>query len=151
MPEKIKLIKFNIRDISERYISWLKDPLIVRYTRIKETKIEKIIHYVLQNTTNKNVIFLKILFNKDHIGNVRLFIKRKTISLAIIIGDKKYHGRGIGTEVIRKLIKRIKKIKKIKRVEAFIHKLNYKSVAIFEKNNFTKDNKIDGKWIFNLE
>jgi RimJ/RimL family protein N-acetyltransferase len=151
MAEKIKLLEFNIRDISEKYVSWLKDPLIVRFTKIKKTKIEEIIDYVVENKKRKNVIFLKILYNKNHIGNVRLFIKRKAISLAIIIGEKKYHGRGIGTEVVRKLLIKIKKIKKIRKVEAYVNKLNYRSIAIFKKNNFVKDSKISGKWIFNFK
>ena len=57
MKSKIKLLKFIIRDISEKYISWLKVPLIVRFTRIKETKIEQIINYVIKNAKSKNVIF----------------------------------------------------------------------------------------------
>ena len=150
MKSKIKLLKFTIRDISEKYISWLKDPSIVRFTRIKETKIEQIISYVIKNTKSKNVIFLKILLNKNHIGNVRLFTKKKTISIAIIIGEKKYHGIGIGTEVIKKLVKKIKKMKKMKKIESFINKLNYPSIAIFEKNSFVKDNIVFGKWTLNI-
>jgi RimJ/RimL family protein N-acetyltransferase len=151
MKSKIKLLKFTIRDISEKYISWLKDPLIVRFTRIKETKIEQIINYVIKNTKSKNVIFLKILFNNTHIGNVRLLIERKKISIAIIIGDRKFHGKGIGTEVIKKLVKKIKKMEKIKKIESFINKSNYRSIAIFEKNSFVKDNVAHGKWTLNIK
>lgn len=151
MKNKIKLLKFTIKDISEKYISWLKDPLIVRFTRIKKTKIEQIINYVIKNTKSKNVIFLKILFNNIHIGNIRLFIQRKKISIAIILGDRKYHGKGIGTEVVKKLVKKIKKMKKITKIESFINKSNYPSIAIFEKNGFVKDNVVYGKWILNIK
>jgi RimJ/RimL family protein N-acetyltransferase len=151
LKSKIKLLKFTIKDISEKYISWLKDPLIIRFTRIKKTKIEQIINYVIKNTKSKNVIFLKILFNNIHIGNIRLFIQRKKISIAIILGDRKYHGKGIGTEVVKKLVKKIKKMKKITKIESFINKSNYPSIAIFEKNGFVKDNVVYGKWILNIK
>ena len=151
VKSKIKLLKFTIKDISEKYISWLKDPLIVRFTRIKKTKIEQIINYVIKNTKSKNVIFLKILFNNIHIGNIRLFIEIKKISIAIILGDRKYHGKGIGTEVVKKLVKKIKKMKKITKIESFINKSNYPSIAIFEKNGFVKDNVVYGKWILNIK
>ena len=151
VKSKIKLLKFTIKDISEKYISWLKDPLIVRFTRIKKTKIEQIINYVIKNTKSKNVIFLKILFNNIHVGNIRLFIERKKISIAIILGDRKYHGKGIGTEVVKKLVKKIKKMKKITKIESFINKSNYPSIAIFEKNGFVKDNVVYGKWILNIK
>jgi RimJ/RimL family protein N-acetyltransferase len=151
LKSKIKLLKFTIKDISEKYILWLKDPLIVRFTRIKKTKIEQIINYVIKNTKSKNVIFLKILFNNIHIGNIRLFIQRKKISIAIILGDRKYHGKGIGTEVVKKLVKKIKKMKKITKIESFINKSNYPSIAIFEKNGFVKDNVVYGKWILNIK
>lgn len=151
VKSKIKLLKFTIKDISEKYISWLKDPLIVRFTRIKKTKIEQIINYVIKNTKSKNVIFLKVLFNNIHIGNIRLFIQRKKISIAIILGDRKYHGKGIGTEVVKKLVKKIKKMKKITKIESFINKSNYPSIAIFEKNGFVKDNVVYGKWILNIK
>ena len=71
IKNKIFLLKFKISDITETYISWLRDKSIIKFTKIKNTKIEDIIQYVQENICNNNVIFLKILFNNVHIGNIR--------------------------------------------------------------------------------
>ena len=72
IKNKILLSKFKISDITENYISWLRDKSIIKFTKIKNTKIEDIIQYVQENICNNNVIFLKILFNNVHIGNIRI-------------------------------------------------------------------------------
>ena len=59
--KKILLVKFKISDITEDYISWIKNKSITKFTKIKKNKIEDIIKYVLKNINDKNVFFLKII------------------------------------------------------------------------------------------
>jgi RimJ/RimL family protein N-acetyltransferase len=142
IKKKILLLKFKITDITEDYISWIRNKSITKFTKIKKNKIEDIIQYVLKNITDKNVFFLKVLLNNIHIGNVRIQKmrnKKDEASVAIIIGNKRFHNKGIGGAVIAKVIKIMKKDKNIKTLAAYIYKKNYYSISIFKKNGFVKD------------
>jgi ribosomal-protein-alanine N-acetyltransferase len=142
IKKKILLLKFKITDITEDYISWIRNKSITKFTKIKKNKIEDIIQYVLKNITDKNVFFLKVLLNNIHIGNVRIQKmrnKKDEASVAIIIGNKRFHNKGIGGAVIAKVIKIMKKDKNIKTLAAYIYKKNYSSISIFKKNGFVKD------------
>jgi RimJ/RimL family protein N-acetyltransferase len=154
IKNKILLSKFKISDITETYISWLRDKSIIKFTKIKNTKIEDIIQYVQENICNKNVIFLKILFNNVHIGNIRIQkIKKNRATVAILIGNKRFHNKGIGKIVIAKVIQRLKKDKKIKTLVAYIYKLNYPSAFIFKYNGFIKryKKKTIEQWYLNIQ
>lgn len=142
IKKKILLLKFKITDITEDYISWIRNKSITKFTKIKKNKIEDIIQYVLKNISDKNVFFLKVLLNNIHIGNVRIQKmrnKKEEASVAIIIGNKRFHNKGIGGAVIAKVIKIMKKDKNIKTLAAYINKKNYSSISIFKKNGFVKD------------
>jgi len=154
IKNKIFLLKFKISDITETYISWLRDKSIIKFTKIKNTKIEDIIYYVQKNICNNNVIFLKILFNNVHIGNIRIQkIKKNRATFAILIGNKRFHNKGIGKIVIAKAIQIVKKDKKIKTLVAYIHKLNYPSTSIFRQNGFIKKykKKTNEQWYLNIQ
>lgn len=151
IKNKIFLLKFKISDITETYISWLRDKSIIKFTKIKNTRIEDIIKYVQENICNNNVIFLKILFNNVHIGNIRIQkIKKNRAIVAILIGNKRYHNKGIGKIVIAKAIQILKKDKKIKTLVAYIHKLNYPSASVFRHNGFIKYKKTNEQWYLNI-
>jgi RimJ/RimL family protein N-acetyltransferase len=149
----ILLSKFKISDISENYINWLRDKSITKFTKIKNTRIEDVIQYVQKNIWDSSVIFLKILFNNIHIGNIRIQkIKKSEATIAILIGNRRCHNKGIGKIVIAKAIKIIKKDRKIKTVLAYIHKLNYASQSIFNSNRFIKSyqKKTNEQWYLNI-
>lgn len=155
IKKKILLLKFKITDITEVYISWIRNKSITKFTKIKKNRIEDIIQYVLKNISDKNVFFLKVLLNNIHIGNVRIQKKRnkKEASVAIIIGNKRFHNKGIGRAVIAKVIKIMKNDKNIKTLVAYIHKMNYSSISVFKKNGFVKNVKnqsINQRWSLSI-
>jgi len=142
IKNKISLSKFLISDITENYLIWIRDKSLTKFTEIKNTKIENVIKYVIDN--NKKRSLLKILFNKIHIGNLRIEkIRKGKATLGILIGNKKFHNKGIGTKVIKMAINLLKKDKNIKTIIAGINDLNYPSQSIFKKNNFVKKKNSD--------
>ena len=101
---KILLSKFKISDITENYISWLRDKSIIKFTKIKNTRIEDIIKYVQKNVRDNSVIFLKILFNNFHIGNIRIKkIKKITKELVTDFKVKTGANKGARCEQAGKL------------------------------------------------
>ncbi len=99
----------NRQDLNQRYLSWLKDKKVNQYLdQDKDYKILKlkdciILHKYLQKSHNN--FFLKIIkkSNNLHLGNIRVgevFWDEKISEIAILIGEKKYWGKGYGSEAV---------------------------------------------------
>lgn len=95
-------------DLNERYLSWLNDPEVTRYTEtgIFPTTTEDLDNYYRSVTGSRNDTILAIVDKKSgqHVGNVKLgpihWIHR-CATFGILIGDKGSWGKGIGLEATR--------------------------------------------------
>jgi ribosomal-protein-alanine N-acetyltransferase len=105
--KKIYLRPITIGDASIEYVNWLNDKEVNQYLESRFVlatieNVRKFIESVL--VSNNNYFFAIIDVETDkHIGNIKLgpintFHKRGDIG--ILIGDKNYWGKGIGTEAI---------------------------------------------------
>ena len=65
--------------------------------------------------------------------------KDKSASIAIIIGEKKYHNKGFGIEILQLLINYGFAKIKLHRIEAEIIAYNQISVNLFKKMNFKQE------------
>jgi len=85
-------------------------------------------------------------------GLINLDNEQKNGEVAIIIGEKKYHGKRIGTKILRLLLEHGFKKLKLHRISAEIFEYNIISVKLFERLNFkyelTTKQKLwrKGKW-----
>ncbi len=102
---QIYLSPLTVEDVTEKYISWLNDNEVYRdnsHATFPNTR-EKTMAYVESvSRTNKEIV-LAIRWKKNnvHIGNIalqRINWVSRSAELAIIVGDKKYWNKGIGTE-----------------------------------------------------
>ena len=116
---KLKIKKFELKDISKKYINWLRDKELTKYTEIKNPKITEIYNYVKLNIKDQTVDFWKIIINeKIHIGNIRIkYLSKKSATIGIIIGDKRYKIKGMGKLSLFKSIKILKR----KKIKKFMH------------------------------
>ena len=92
--------------ISKKYINWLNDKEVVKFSSQKKYThtYESCLNYY-KKILKQKCFFLAIFCNKKHIGNIYCKIKSSSsISIRILIGDKKYWGRGIGFKVYCLLI-----------------------------------------------
>lgn len=150
--KKISLRKLNLTtDISNKYLKWMNDPKVQKYTEQKYKKHSKanIKNFVKDKNKSKSEflygIFLKKNNLKIHIGNIKLgpinFI-HKTGEISYFIGDKELWGKGYTTLAIKEIVKIAKKIG-LKKLKAGFHEKNIGSKKVLEKNNF----KLEGKMI----
>jgi [ribosomal protein S5]-alanine N-acetyltransferase len=109
--KKINLRPLCRSDINERYLSWLNDYEVTKYmeTGIFPTTFAELKDFydVMRNKRN-SVLFAIVAKKKDlHIGNIKLgninWIHRFA-DLGIMIGDKKFWGRGYGQEACDMLL-----------------------------------------------
>lgn len=111
--EKIYLKPFLQKDLNDRYISWFNDRVVCRdnshgdpnnpYDRSKATVY---VHFI---ETSKDAYVFAIRWNENskHIGNAALSSidwTKKSGMVTIIIGEKEYWGKGVGTEVYQLLL-----------------------------------------------
>ena len=117
--KKVELRKLNLtKDISKKYLKWMSDLEIHKYTEQKYTKhsLVKIRKFVEEMNKSKNEflygIFLKRNNVNTHIGNIKLgpinFI-HKTAELSYFIGEKDLWGKGYANLAIKEIIKIAKK------------------------------------------
>ena len=125
---KVYLKKFKTNYIvTKKYLKWLKDKNITKFTKIKSNNNKKSIKRYIRDNSNNNSYFLKILVkNKvffSHIGNLKITIEKEAASIALIIGERKFHNSGIGTNVIKEALKFLKKKKFLKSMLSLIKKI----------------------------
>ncbi|MBS1517243.1 MAG: GNAT family N-acetyltransferase [Bacteroidetes bacterium] len=109
--KKIYLTPLSLKDVSSRYIDWLNDSEVCRdnsHAVFPNTKA-KTVSYIksLENSRDEIAFAIRWKVNDLHIGNTAIQkIDRinRSAELAILIGDKKYWGKGIASEVYELLI-----------------------------------------------
>lgn len=134
MP-KVKLVDFTKSMITDSYISWLNDPEIVNYSELrhrKHTKTSCLTYYHSMIASNNQ--FWAILVDGEHVGNLTAYvdIHNKTADLAIIIGKKKYHRKGIGKEAFGNAIALLSKGKSFRKVTAGCMASNLPMISLME-------------------
>ena len=137
----IKIKKYNSTIVSKKYLKWLKDPEVIKYTDQKNKKItlNTIKKFLKKTLESKDSYIFKILYKKNHIGNIKIgpidFLK-KTAPIGYIIGEKKYWNKGLATLAIKKTVELGKKYLKLKSIYSKVNKFNIGSCKALEKNNF---------------
>lgn len=114
LPLEINLNKLFIRslksiDISNRYLDWMNDKEIVKFTEQKHMKhtFKDIEKYVIEKYNSNFDLLFGIFYQSNHIGNIKLGpinFCHKVSDISFFIGEKKYMGHGIMTKVIDYLV-----------------------------------------------
>ena len=143
--EKIILRKLNLKkDISKKYLNWMNDLKVHKYTEQKFTKhsLINIKKFIREKNKSKNEFLYGIILKKKklriHIGNIKLGpinFTHKTGEISYFIGEKNLWGNGYATLAIKEIIKIAKK-KGLKKIKASLYEMNIGSKKILEKNNF---------------
>jgi ribosomal-protein-alanine N-acetyltransferase len=98
-------------DLNERYLSWLNDPAVTRYTEtgIFPSTAEDLDNYYRSVSGSKSDVMLAVLDKKSgrHIGNVKLgpihWVHRRA-TFGILIGEKEFWGKGVGLDATRLMV-----------------------------------------------
>lgn len=106
MINDIKLKKVSKKD-SPSFIRWWKNKELVKLTSGIYEKSDKVLsNYFLNILKTKKDHHYTILLKDKPIGHVALIHKNiNSFEIQIIIGEKKYWGKGYGSEVIRRAVK----------------------------------------------
>ena len=145
---KISIKKFKLEYIkTSNYLTWLKNKLVTknlyRPELLSSFSEKSIYKYVKNLELSKNDFFFSIFLNKEMIGTVKVGHvdwHSKTGDIGIMIGEKKYWGKGYATVTIKKIVKFCKKDLKLRKIVAGTPSNNIGMKKVFLQNGF----KIEG-------
>ena len=129
---KVVLEPFSIKFVNNDYLAWMKDSETAKFIKkAKQNTSLNDLHLFANKMIDSNFdYFFAILFKKNskHIGNVRLGpvdFKGMKSNFGILIGNKNFHGIGIGTEVLN-----------LKKIVFPVVKKNIPAMGLYKKNGF---------------
>lgn len=133
-------------DCTQRYLNWLYDEKIIKPlgTTHKNQTIETIKEFVKLMRESNNDYFFAILYENEHIGNIKLGPinwKNKEAEISYFIGKTKYWGKGFATQAV-KLVSNFAFLElDINKIHTQIYSSNISSKRVLEKNGFIFQNK----------
>lgn len=154
--ERLKLVPFSIEHIKDKYVSWLNDPYIVRYSnqRFQKHTIESCKQYLnsFENTSNRFWAIEKI-HNDELLGTLTMYINdhHLTADIGILIGVSSSWGSGFGREAFGLAINFLLSTVKLRKVTAGTLAVNEGMIKVFKHCDMTleatrKDQELlDGK------
>jgi RimJ/RimL family protein N-acetyltransferase len=140
----IKTKRFIIRNfklsyVNKSYFNWFKDKTVKKFILFKCRNINELKLDVIKRIENRKNIFFAIFYKKIHIGNFffhDLDYKKKSACIGILIGKRKWRGKGVGYEIIKKMIYWVFKKKKITKLFLGVNKNNKIALKLYQKLNF---------------
>lgn len=141
---KIYLKTLTEKNATEEYCRWLNDPEVNKYLETRRATISELKKYIEEKNRNPNCLFLGIFYKKNnkHIGNIKLEpidVRNHRATLGILIGDKNYWGKGIGTEAIKLLIDYAFNKLNLKEINLGVISDNKRAIRVFKKIGFQID------------
>jgi len=144
-------------NITTNYVGWLNNPAgneFINYAK-KYHSFSELRDYVNEKAIDENVLFLGI-FDKEkniHIGNIKYepidFFKFSAI-MGILIGEEKYRGIGVASEVIETSARWLYENHKINTIELCVDCANVNAIKAYEKCGFFLSDKANSdptiKW-----
>lgn len=153
---KLYLRPLKKEDINKRYLFWLNDADVTRYMQMRfspPNMIDLKKYYESVKCRNEARMFAIVKKDGDeHIGNIKLDHidpYHKFADLGIIIGEKKYWGKGYGQEACKLLLKYAFGILKLNKIILGVYSINIPAIKAYEKVGFKNEGRLKNIISFN--
>jgi|688.fasta_scaffold892256_1 ribosomal-protein-alanine N-acetyltransferase len=141
--ERCYLRRLGVNDDLRNYLYWMQTPsnnpfILSASLSYNLTELKNFI-YICNNRTD--IILLGIFTNNDnvHIGNIKfddINLLNKSATLGILIGDKKYRGKGVAREVIMASVSWLQDSYDIKTIRLGVNPDNLSALNLYLKLGF---------------
>ena len=145
LPRKTRRLIFKNPEISHAKIfqKWVNDPEIIKNLIIEPgLSLADEIEFLQDATKNLKFLLVSIFEKKSKqlIGNASLQIRdnEKVGEFGILIGEKKFHALGFGTEILEEFIKIAFEDLELKKIVSRVFKENLASQKLHQKCGFSK-------------
>lgn len=124
-------------------MKWMRDSnsnSFIQGVNSSTTK-ESLMSYIKAKEESEFALLFGIFTKTDfeHIGNVKLepFVLGDSATIGILIGEESWRGRGVGFEVLSKLVNFAFTDLKLRRVDLGVHVQNFAAINLYKKLGFT--------------
>ncbi len=142
----IYLREIRTSDADGNYFRWMNDTEITRYleSRFSSHSVEDLDNYISKLQGDKDNVFLAIITKSSdqHIGNIKLGPinwNHGRAEIGLVVGDKSYWGKGVGTEAIRLVTNYAFNDLNLHKLTAGCYSVNIGSGRAFEKAGFVQE------------
>ena len=151
MKAKILSERFEIRSLNpeidnlQSYLSWMRDVKANPYIQdaSENYSMQNLINYVSdKNYSNSALLFgIFVKLHNLHIGNIKLepIIQRKSATIGILIGEESWRGKGVGYEVITRVLEFCFTDLGLEFVELGVNGQNLKARDLYSRLGFKED------------
>lgn len=142
---RLQLVPFSEEYCTSRYVSWLEDPLVTRYSeqRHRTHTLESCRRYYHSFMGTPNYFWAIVRPDKEphHIGNANAYIDpyNQIGDIGILIGERSIWGQGYGFEAWKTLCQYLLHGLKVRKVTAGTIAPNLPMLAIMKKAGMVKD------------
>ena len=139
----VTLAPLCLNDVTDAYLSWLRDPDVIRFTEVYEPVDAMSLRAYIANTmAAPDAAMWRIEHESRHVGNIRLSginCLHRRAAVALMIGEKAIWGRGVGSAAIDLLAKHAFSFLGLHKLAAGIYSVNVASRRAFEKAGFHRE------------
>ena len=139
-----KLVKASKKDIP-RLIKYKKDIIYMYSKDLAEDERNKIDEYVINSLNETIKDYYNIIINDKIIGSVCIKELENAKLLDEIYLEKEFRNKGIGTDIIRKIIENNKN------VYLWVYKKNKKAVLLYKRLGFTIEEETESRYYMNYD
>ena len=147
MTRRCILEPFTEHHLTDRYVSWLQDAEVVRYSeqRHRGHDLESCRAY-MQSFTGTPHYFVAVVakdINLGHIGNINAYVDENNgvADVGILLGDKRSWGQGYGTEAWEAVCRYLLLELNLRKVTAGTSATNAGMLGIMRRTGMVNDGK----------
>jgi len=143
--ERLRLVPFGEEFLTPRYVDWLNDPQVVRFSRQRHSvhTLESCRRYwqSFHGTPNRLWAIVEAAEGLGHIGNLSASIdpRDEVADLGILIGERGAWGRGYGAEAWKAVCRHLFEGQGVRKITAGTYATNLAMLGIMRAAGMADD------------
>ncbi len=152
--ERLEIVPFSEDFISERYLSWLHDKEVVKFSdqRFRDHTLESCSAYLASFKDSPHLFWAicEKKANYGHIGNMNAYIDMNhfTADIGILLGEKKIWEHGYGTEAWTGVCRFLFSELNIRKITAGTLEVNNGMINVMKRSGMVEDGRRSKQCLF---
>ena len=150
----LEIVPFSETYLTQRYLSWLNDPEVVRYSeqRHRVHTLESCCEYMKSFVDTPNYFWALVTKNNElgHIGNMNAYVdlNNSVADLGILIGERKAWRKGYGSEAWIAVCRYLLQEANIRKVTAGTLSVNRAMLGVIRRAGMVEDGRRNRHCLF---
>ena len=151
----VRVTPFTEKHLSEKYVSWLNDPVVVRYSEqrhVKHTLQTCEAYYVGQQISSNYFLAIELEDGEmlSHVGNIGVAVDKNnnTADMSILVGDRLVWGCGVGSRAWIAVMMTLLATLNFRTITAGTMSVNEPMLALFNRSGMKMNGVIPGRFLW---